>query len=366
MVHLGDVSPSVWDEVIEVMEQKLKHVEFQEEDIAFNWRVPADLKMLDRELYEKYGMFKDIILHPKFQYCKQLAEENVNFDFVLGDSLMPLATAVIVLFMMHKRVSNNILLLAASFIFNVNPFYICLAVLTWFFTKSGSKKPKFYVSNNIKRTKDTKGRSDEAVVYNEEISFDDDYDHILIGNDLSTLYTAALLSKNGHKCCVFQAKGAAPNTCFPEGAPFSVNVRNPALGKIDRYQSLLDIVQRKDKANRVTFVPLGSEEDCYTHTVLKIAGTGGKGGKGGSVWPLKAGEGSLTTDVCSRLHFEKAPLTGFLKSVTNAQAAVTGYLIGKIGTVSTGSEKPAGSMWGSGGGSESAVAKADGLGQFFF
>jgi hypothetical protein len=149
-----------------------------------------------------------------------------------------------------------------------------------------------------------------------------------------------------------------------------VNVRNPALGKINRYQSLLDIVQRKDKTNRVTFVPLGTEEDCYTHTVLKIAGTGEKGGKGGSVWPLKAGESTLTNDVCSRLHFEKAPLTGFLKSVTNAQASVTGYLIGKTGSGtgsgSSGSEKPAGTMWGAGGGSESAVSKVEFMDVYIF
>lgn len=66
----------------------------------------------------------------------------------------------------------------------------------------------------------------------------------------------------------------------------------------------------------------------------------------GSVWPLKAGESALTTDVCSRLHVEKAPLTGFFKSITNAQASVTGYLIGKTGSGtgsgSIGSEKPAG------------------------
>jgi hypothetical protein len=30
------------------------------------------------------------------------------------------------------------------------------------------------------------------------------YDHVLIGGDLGTLYTAALLSKNGHKCVVLQ------------------------------------------------------------------------------------------------------------------------------------------------------------------
>lgn len=199
MVHLGDVSPSIWDQIVEIMEEKLKHIEFQEEDIAFDWRKPADTKRLDRELYEKYGLFKDIILHPHFQYCKQIAEENVNFDFLLGDSLMPLATAVIVLFMLHKRVSNNIIALAAAFIFNVNPFYVCLVVLTWWLTRSGSKKPKLNIPKKIRSNKDV---SVEHTQFNLESYMPSDNDHVLIGNDLSTLYAAALLSRNGHKVCL--------------------------------------------------------------------------------------------------------------------------------------------------------------------
>ena len=204
MVHLGDVSPAIWDQIVEIMEEKLKHIEFQEEDIAFNWRIPADSKMLDRELYEIYGVFKDIILHPKFQQCKQFLEENVNYDFILADSMMPFATAVIVLFMMHKRVSNNIIALAAAFIFNVNPFYVCLIVLTWWFFEGGSKKPKMNIpaAKNRRNVKDSSIStvpikfSKVPVEVNIAIT---EYDHVLVGNDLSTLYTAALLSKNGHK-----------------------------------------------------------------------------------------------------------------------------------------------------------------------
>lgn len=201
MVHLGDVSPSIWDQVVEIMEEKLKHIEFQEEDIAFNWRIAADSKRLDRELYEIYGVFKDIILHPKFQYCKQFLEDNVNFDFVVGEPMMPVATAVIVLFMMYKRVSVNIIALAAAFIFNVNPFYVCLVVLTWYFTQGASKKPKMNIAagKNRVRVKDTLVSKD-PILFSEDIDIAAvDYDHVLVGNDLSTLYAAALLAKNGHK-----------------------------------------------------------------------------------------------------------------------------------------------------------------------
>ena len=39
--------------------------------------------------------------------------------------------------------------------------------------------------------------------------FDTTFDHILIGNDLSTLYAAALLARNNHRCCVLQPTDGA-------------------------------------------------------------------------------------------------------------------------------------------------------------
>jgi hypothetical protein len=38
------------------------------------------------------------------------------------------------------------------------------------------------------------------------------------------------------------------------------------IGKVDRYQSLLDIAQ--DHSCRATFAPIGNIQDGYTHTII--------------------------------------------------------------------------------------------------
>ena len=103
------------------------------------------------------------------------------------------------LFMLHKRVSNNILLLAAAFIYNVNPFYVCLIVATYWYSQSGSKKPKMYIASKIKTFSKQSSISTEAIKYSGDVDIaTTEFEHVLLGNDLSTLYTAALLTKNGH------------------------------------------------------------------------------------------------------------------------------------------------------------------------
>lgn len=346
MVKLGDVSPTVWDEVVEKMEVALKDIEFQGDDILFDWRKPADTRRLERELFEKYGIFKDIILHPKFQYCKQLWDDNVNFDPVLGDPLMPFATAVIVLYMLHKRVSNGIIALAAAFIFNVNPFYVCLAYIMWWFAGKNRKPKNFRQLRRDIVPKDVSTYVPQVITEkNNPASSSSGFDHVLVGSDLSTLYTAALLSRNGHKCCVLQPKGAPAVEVQPEGAPFAIPVRNPTVGKADRYQSLLDTVQDINRKERVSFVPLGSEQDGYTHTVLRInasnsnsantqskstsASAASRQAAMGGVWCLRVGENSLATDVSAKFHADRNALGGLLKTISAAQSATTAYLISK-------------------------------------
>lgn len=89
MVRLGDVSPTIWDKIVEQMEEKLVSIgnlcifcslvhsillteacykDFQEDDILIDWRILANKKKFDRELFEKYGFLKDIILHPRYHY----------------------------------------------------------------------------------------------------------------------------------------------------------------------------------------------------------------------------------------------------------------------------------------------------------
>ena len=55
MVRLGDISPTIWDQVVEYMEFKFANIDFQEEDILFDWRITAKSLRVERELYELYG-----------------------------------------------------------------------------------------------------------------------------------------------------------------------------------------------------------------------------------------------------------------------------------------------------------------------
>ncbi|KAJ1441047.1 hypothetical protein B484DRAFT_390942, partial [Ochromonadaceae sp. CCMP2298] len=245
MVHLGDVSPPIWDQTIEKMEAALEDIDFQGEDILPDWRKTANRRKFDRELFEKYGFFKDVILHPQFQQIKHFLEERASTEVLVGEPLLPLSTAVIVLFLLHKRVSHQLLALAALFVFSVNPFYVVLGGAAWWVfdrrrPRGYQKVRKLDASTYIPTLLGGAGAEAE-----EEAgtgtgagagALETQYDHVLIGGDLGTLYTAALLSKCGHRCVVLQPTLSPLLEIHPEGAPCPAPVMNVCVGKIERYQ----------------------------------------------------------------------------------------------------------------------------------
>lgn len=211
MVRLGEGHPAIWQTIIEELEAKLSDIEFKGEEIVHDWRKGAKKSKFDRELFERYGYLKDVILHPKFQFAKQFLEENADFDIVLGDPIMPLSTAVILLFMINKRVSFHALILVAAFIFNINPLYVSITIFLYWMANGSRRiqqKPKQFLACNVKAKENNlieTSKQLENKALNEK-----HFDHILVGNNISTLYTAALLSKCGHKCCVIK-----PTQCQP-------------------------------------------------------------------------------------------------------------------------------------------------------
>lgn len=275
MVHLGEVSPKVCEVIIEKFEDILGNNELQDDMLEFNWRKSANRRKFDRELFEKYGYLKDIILNPKYQQAKQFIEENANFDVFLGDSLLPTTTAVIVLFMLHKRVSNTLIGLVALFLFNVNPLYVCLAAVALWVLSAGKQPPKQFNGQNARAAKahiasNSNVAKEVRIDQNNMASVQTEYDHVLIGNDIGTLYTAALLSKNGHTCCVLKPASLGPSCevlycvftysylhayldlfiffsyrircrdsllqVHPTGAPCAAPIVNLSIGRIERYQ----------------------------------------------------------------------------------------------------------------------------------
>lgn len=257
MVRLGEVSPSIWDAVTEQMEMALADIEFQATDILLDWRDDASKRRLDRELHDKYGILKDVILHPAYQYSVVWIEENVRYDVLLGEPLIPMATAVIVLYMLHKRVSDSILVLIGAFLFNLNPLYVTILLIYYHFYSK--KSPKQHIKSIISPSNDWMSYTAEVTASNES---NNEYDHVLIGNDISTLYTAALLSKNGHKCCVIQSvDGIQPEVDLTH-AGFNcrpIPLQDLSISKPDKYKLFFNIITPSNNCDSGAFAPIGAE-----------------------------------------------------------------------------------------------------------
>ena len=109
------------------------------------------MKRLERELFEKYGFLKDIILHPTFQSWKHWLgdvwdQHTPSLEVTLGDPMMPLVTIIVVMSLMHKRVPNDLLVLFGGLLFNVNPIYVVLGtILFHLITKMLRPMPKQYI-----------------------------------------------------------------------------------------------------------------------------------------------------------------------------------------------------------------------------
>ena len=73
MVRLDEIRPSVWDSTIEVMENMLKDLEFDGEDIIYSWRKDASMKRLERELSREVWLPQGHHFAPNFPVLETLA-----------------------------------------------------------------------------------------------------------------------------------------------------------------------------------------------------------------------------------------------------------------------------------------------------
>ena len=154
-MHLDDVRPGIWDVTVEYMESSLKELNFEGDDIVLNWREAANFLRRERELFEKYGFLKDLILNPVFQSWKTWIEEyfqfmfRIRFSLVLGEPLLPLVTSIIILYMMNRRIPTDIIFLIAGLFFNINPIYVVVLYVAYYYSLNwNNEKPKQYTTEN--------------------------------------------------------------------------------------------------------------------------------------------------------------------------------------------------------------------------
>lgn len=209
MVHLGEVEPAICEQIIAEMERKLEDVQFKRNDFWPDWRKLAHRRRFEREAFAKYGYFKDFVLHPKVQMVKHYVEENVHLDQVqLGEPVLNMTHAIILLFMVSRRLDNVLVMLIGAFLFNLNPVYVSVvALLTLLFQRNRSPKGSVTPSKVPKGAEKYKPQAAKEVDLNKLA--ERSYDHILLGSDVATLYSAALLSKCGHRCLLLQPNNSS-------------------------------------------------------------------------------------------------------------------------------------------------------------
>jgi hypothetical protein len=132
-------------------------------------------------------------------------------------------------------------------------------------------------------------------------------DVVLIGNDLSTLYTAGILSQAGMKCIIFEpsntqaVKISPQNSELPEAFLYNLSTGDPM-----RTQSLFDKVlhiqgasasatSEQEGQQRVVLKPIGSAADGFAHTIINLKNVTKKNRKDDIVI-LRPGEVKLGID----------------------------------------------------------------------
>lgn len=311
MVRLGEGRPKLWDDIPEHQPSRQKTTAktrkkpqvFDPDTVELDWRAYANERKFDREVSEKYGSYSEFINHPyvkpAVQYLESF-EDRVSWELFTGDPLLPTTTCIILLFMVSKRLSKTACIFLAAFLYSVNPILVVVGMLTFWKEPNVSARPplqhskivgsltdeaeekgvreKNYGSANNRAKPRSLLRSENqaALLALQSPSSSSGtaaaaaapIDHILIGNSISTLYTAALLSRNGHKCCVLQLEGVDNMKINVGQAPFPVYLHDLSLSKAEKYQKLLDTVQPLTGNGRVTFAPIGTEKDGYTSALL--------------------------------------------------------------------------------------------------
>eukprot|EP00640_Fibrocapsa_japonica_P001021 CAMPEP_0113933760 /NCGR_PEP_ID=MMETSP1339-20121228/1068_1 /TAXON_ID=94617 /ORGANISM="Fibrocapsa japonica" /LENGTH=507 /DNA_ID=CAMNT_0000935219 /DNA_START=97 /DNA_END=1617 /DNA_ORIENTATION=- /assembly_acc=CAM_ASM_000762 len=232
-MRLGDGAPSIaellFHELTELYAEdtSVLDLEVLKDDLAAlgqDWLRNADHSRFERELDEKYGMWKGLILHPFTQRLIQLWQSWwLDFSFFGPPVLSPTASVILLFMMFRAKQPLHVCALAAAIFFSVNPLVILFTVGLWQFLTQSNHRPRGWKGGPCAVERDS---DDVVVVEKEEAegverSEDDDLlaerfslakaeaggliDHIVIGSDLEGLYTAALLSRLGQRVVVLES-----------------------------------------------------------------------------------------------------------------------------------------------------------------
>ena len=281
------------------------------------WKVHANAAKFERLLDEKYGRFRPFIeSHPQVEiFIKNVQRKYAMGQFSpfrSGKDPVNKSTAIIILFMMHRNnVRFDALVLAATFcLVGLQPWALVtlVALGKWEMERRKGKRvygmPKkltvcepYYARGSDDANENLSEDEERSKKYSyltspvgekynpADLSLrDEDYDVLLLGSGVETLYAGALLARAGRKVCVLspsedisecvmigeQLKGSGKFA----NVPFDIKSSNVA--HLEKQQRLLApaLCTATDTQGGIRFAKVGSAIDGYAHSILSVPGLG--------------------------------------------------------------------------------------------
>jgi len=244
-----------------------------------DWKSTADAAKKERELDEKYGAWKHVILNPWYQWFVGLLDDLFSIELVGEARMAPTATVVLLFMLYRAKQPLTYLALAAAFFYNLHPILIgglALGMKLW----AMRRKPKGYVppkktaaaaadEDNDKRPISL---SEDARDMQTLMTLPKEVDHIVLGSDVGGLYTAALLARVGHTVLVLES-GDSLGNCTTEMKGVQVDYGLLSVGKLQIYENMLKTAYLEG-APAVKWSRVGTEEDGYSFDVARVGGLG--------------------------------------------------------------------------------------------
>ena len=291
-------------------QHSIKELEETLEDVSNfffddSWKVSARAARFERLLEERYGVFLPFVkAHPELEVALrtvQLRYQQGYFSpFRQGDPPIPRSTAVIILFMMQRGGMRweIIALSVLFFLVGLQPWALVAIIslvqaLFWrrqrmpiggMKAKIPTVKPYYEDMDDTQKQKVLCKPVGQPLSPNESIN-GCDYDVLLVGSGIPSLYTAALLTRAGRRVLVLSDQEDASG-CFAfqnlppklqerlANIPLDVDSNNVA--KISKQQAILvpALCNETDAQGGIRFAQVGTDADGYCFEILAIPGVG--------------------------------------------------------------------------------------------
>jgi phytoene dehydrogenase-like protein len=275
---------------------------------SYSWKVVAKAARFERLMDAKYGVLRPFLKdHPQLEVAIRSLQRKYHQGFFSplrqGDPPIPRTTAVIILFMMQRgNVPWPAMVLATLFfLVGLQPWALVMLLVVgqalWRQRRGkavgGMKKkiprvvPYYQDMNDGQRLK-ALGEPVGTPLESATTLATDDFDVILLGSNVPTLYTAALLSRAGRRVLVLSSRKDASGCLTLENLPpklratyatipFDVDASNVA--KISKQQAVLApaLCTDVDAQGGVRFAQVGSAADGHAFEILSMPGVGTEG-----------------------------------------------------------------------------------------